>query len=616
MIFLLFVIVTSGISQSNLDQAAALIRSSAGQTFPAHVPAGIPGSPTGCLGRYLSGFCPEPGRADIIVGDTPGETLSVTGYFYNNGNIYVMNDGVVILRDADFNLDGDIALMQHGRFLADSSQLNFLQAHIYHRGITVADSSYCRIQRSYTTFGGYPFSIYVGHHAEIELLNVTNRDWITAVVGNQGRARLDHVSITGEWLLTDQCYVTFNRVDQFLSWYFFPAASVVDMVFPDGDSVNGFYFDSTLSSVHGIGYHVAIDSSTNCMWAGIPLPGSDVDIDSSRLRVTGVMFEGADTFTVSGLVNGLEYQDYVLPLADRHYHLTNTSVQTWNLYPSDSVNLALSSSIFGELCAYGSSQVTIMNADCDGSGGHIEAANNSFLIVGYSSIFADIITKNHGLCIVALCAMPMGNIWATGASILALVNTQFPEDPIPSDTAIVFVAAVTGPSNAAVDDTVAVMGSAWIDRGPYQTVDFGSYRMSYRVAGSSAWIPFGDSNTVEVRRNILEYWITTGLTPGPYEVRLVLKDNLGDSIECAKGITLRLTGIEEAVTGPQTGLKIIRRSSRAFRVENASLAGAAIYNQAGRLVFRTRSNSFDWTADRAGVYFLRSTGPAIKVIAY
>lgn len=616
MFLLVLVAVTGLVPQAELDRVAALIRSWSGQTVTQHVPGPDPGSPIGGLGRYLAGPAAGKGRADIIVGDVPGETLAVTGYFYNNGNIYVVNDGVVILQGADFNLDGDIALMQHGRFLADSSRLNFLQAHIYHRGITVADSSYCRIQRSQTAFSGYPFSIYVGHHGQIELVNVTNQDWITAVVGNQGRARLDRVGVTGEWLFTDQCDARFNRVDQFLSWYFFPDSSVVNMKFPAGDSVDGFVFDSTLGPIHGIGYHVAIDSSTNCMWAGIPLPGSHVEIDSSRLRVTGVMFEGGDSFAVAGLVNGLEYEDYLLPLADRHYRLTNTSVQTWNLYPADSVGLTLSSSIFGELCAYGSSRVTIMNAYCDGSDGHLEAANNSFLIVGYSSVFADIITKNHGLCIVALCAMPWGNIWATGASILALVNTQFPEDPVPSDTAIVFVAAVTGPSSAAVDDTVPILGSAWIDRGPFQTVDFGFYRMSYRAAGSSTWIPFGDSNTVEVRRDILEQWPTAGLAPGLYEVRLVLKDDLGDSIECAKGITLRLTGIEETADRPQNGFRVIPQSGRVFRIENASPAGTRIYNPAGRLVYRSARRSFQWTAGQAGVYFLRCGSQAAKLVAY
>ncbi|MGQ9818235.1 MAG: hypothetical protein ACUVQ3_09880, partial [bacterium] len=73
-----------------------------------------------------------------------------------------------------------------------------------------------------------------------------------------------------EWLFADDCFARFNNVDNFLAWYFFPESSAVNIRFPDGAYVNGFYIDSTLGNVQGIGYHVEIDSSTNCMWAAIP----------------------------------------------------------------------------------------------------------------------------------------------------------------------------------------------------------------------------------------------------------------------------------------------------------------------------------------------------------
>ncbi len=75
-------------------------------------------------------------RADIIIGDTPGETLLITGYFYNAGNVFVINDGVLRLKHADFNLDGNIYVLNKGKLLVDSSYLKFLQNYIYQYGIT------------------------------------------------------------------------------------------------------------------------------------------------------------------------------------------------------------------------------------------------------------------------------------------------------------------------------------------------------------------------------------------------------------------------------------------------------------------------------------------------
>ncbi|HEX7319506.1 MAG TPA: hypothetical protein VF399_04005 [bacterium] len=558
------------------------------------------------------------GRADIVVGDVPGETLLISGYFYNNGNILIIGDGVLLLDQADFNLDGTIYIMNHGVMRADSSTLSFIQHYIYHRGLNIGDSAKCAIYDCETHFSGYPMGVWIGYWGEIVMSNVHNYDWITAVVSNNGKADLDDVDITGEWLYGDQCYASFRRVNNFLSWFFFPSLSVVQLAFPPGDTVLNFYVDSTLSNVHGIGYHVELDSCTNCMWAAIPLRGSDVTIDSSMLRVTGIMLEGIDTFAISGLVNGLHYDDYTLPVNDRNYHLINSSVQTWNLYPDDSVNVTLTNSIFGELCAYGNSYVTIMNAYCDGSGGHLEASTNAFLLTGFSSIFADIITKNRGMCVVGYCAMPYGNIWVTNASIMIIINTQFPDDPVVSDTGIVFVAAVSGPANAATDDTVAVQGSAWVDRGPNQPVDFGFYRMSFRLVGDSAWIPFGDSNTVEVRRSTLENWNTVGLAPGNYELRLVLKDNVGDSVECSKVITLRVTDIEEEAAQNDIESAYVRRvTARSFLFTNPEPGrNISVFNLTGQRVYSTAKREINWTAKASGVYFVQIDNFVRKIVAY
>ena len=613
MILFFIVCLTNNIDQDKIDKALAMIEQyqveSVIQLYP---------QPDRSLNHILNGYHPNSNRADIIVGDVPAETLVISGSFYNYGNIIVINDGVLIISNADFSLDGNIIVVNRGQATASLSTMNFIQHYIYQRGITIADSAKFSISDCQTTFSGYPIGVWVGGTGEITLNNVDNQDWITAVVGQSGKATLNNVGITGEWLFGDRCFATFNNVHNFLSWFIFPDLSVANIAFPAGDTVNGFVMDSALANVDGIDYHVEIDSSINCMWAAIPLKGSNVTVNNSELRVTGIMFEGHDTFTVSGLVNGLHYDDYVLPVSDRIYRLINSSVQTWNLYPDDTVSVTLASSIFGELCAYGNSNVTIMNAYCDGSGGHLEAASNAVLIVGFSSVSADIITKNRGMCIVAYCAMPWGNIWATSASILILINTQFPEDPIPSDTSIVFVEAITGPSNAATDDTVGIMGSAWIDPGPYHPVDFGFYRLSYRIAGDTSWIPFGDSNTVEVRRDLLEYWNTVGLVPGIYEVRLVMKDNVGDSVECSKQITLRVTGIEElADMDAEDNFRIRRLGPRRFIIENINCpTTSGIYDLSGREIFRSTKARFKWEAMTAGVFFVKNSKGSRKIVAY
>jgi len=559
-------------------------------------------------------------RADLVIGDTPAETLSVTGYYYNQGNIIIVGDGVLEVKNADFNLDGDILIAGCGKAVFDSSDINIIQHYIYEHVLFVSDSACCSITNSETSFSGYQLSVSIALHGEINMRNVTNQDWITAGVQHDASATLiDIEGFTGEWLFLDDCYAEFKGVDYLLTWYFFPQGSVVDFDFPEDDTIYGFYLDSTLTNINGIGYHVEIDSSTDCMWATIPLRGSDVTIRDSDLRVTGIMFEGSDNFSVSGLVNGLDYSDWLLPVGDRAYRLINTSVQTWNLYPEDTTNITLSSSIFGELCGFTDSYTTIQNAFCDGTGGHIEAAHRSFVAVYSSSIFADVITKDRGVCVLANCAMPVGRIWVTGASIMVIVNTSFPEEPIPSDTSIVFVASLDSPSSGYTEDSIGIIGSAWIDKGPYQPLDFDHYKLYFRKLGDSTLIPFPGTKYEEAKEETLDYWNTAGLTEGTYEIKLVLQDSVGNCIEAWKQISLTDgAGIDEKGER-KTDISIKQVGARLFQIEtNPDIAKIDIYNITGCLIKSIITNKTCWHAPSSGIYFLKNgkKGISKKLIVY
>jgi hypothetical protein len=616
--YLLLLVSSIFFDQSRIDEAMSQIRTS----YNEEISGGqctllddiTPGGP-----MRLEKYSREK-REDIVIGDTPAETLSVTGYYYNQGNIVIVGDGVLEVKNANFNLDGDILITGRGRAIFDSSDVNIVQHYIYQHVLFIVDSAYCSITNSETSFSGYQLSVSIALDGEINMRNVTNQDWITAAVQHTAGAVLRDVDgYTGEWLFAGDCSAEFKHVDYLLTWYFFSDGSVVDFDFPEEDTIYAFSLDSTLANVSGVGYHIDIDSCTDCMWATIPLRGSDVTIRDSDLRVTGLMFEGRDTFSVSGLVNGLDYSDWLLPVSDRSYRLINTGVQTWNLYPDDTTNITLSNSIFGELCGFTDSYTTIQNAFCDGTGGHIEAAQRSLVAVYSSSIFADVLSKDRGICLLANCAMPYGRIWATGASIMVIVNSTFPEEPIPSDTSIVFVASLTAPSSGSIEDSIGIIGSAWIDKGPFQPLDFDHYFLSFRKTEDSILTPFGDEMRQEVRGDTLGYWNTSGLTEGTYEIKLVLKDNEGDSVEAWKQINLKETsGIEER-NMPITDISIKQVGARLFQIETSpDIAKIDIYNITGCLIKSITTNKTCWHAPSSGIYFLKNDKKSSrkKIIVY
>lgn len=621
---ILFLLCVLTIDQNQLDAAMELMRdySNRENTVTTEVRySELRESPCRAPMQYLHDYEIPYTRDDIIIGDQAAETLYVSGYFYNHGNIIIINDGVLNVKNADFNLDGNIMINNSGKALIDSSSVNFLQHYIYQYAIVATDSGYFSMTNSSSRFNGYPINLNLQKSARLYMDNVVHEDWITAVIFENGNVVLNNVGICGEWLFDHSAYAEFHNTRTLLTWYFLGDSSYIDFTFPPGDTVYGFYFDSTLSNISGINYHVEIDSAVDCMWAAIPLKGSDVTIRDSELRVTGLMFEGVDSFDVSGLVNGLHYNDYLLPIADRNYHLINTSVQTWNLYPFDSSYVHLTSSIFGELCGFADSYTVIENAFCDGSGGHIEASSNAFVFVVLSSIMTDVITKDHGICFLGYCSMPLGHIWITGSSVGIIVNSQFPEEPVVFDTSIVFVAAVTAPSEASVDDTVGIIGSAWIDVGPYQPLDFDHYQLFYRPAGDSVWSPVAGQRYVEVRWDTLDYWNTAGLVPGDYEVRLVLKDTAGDSVEALKQIRLTAQTVAEKRFPPvlSPGVEVKRFGPRLFYIDRGiSKVMIDIYDITGRKVHQLGEDERYWKAPGSGIYFLKGgdTPLSEKLVAF
>jgi hypothetical protein len=617
--FFLFIILALPIDQAEIDSAMVILRSQYyGRTRIENVQYRTPAFVgAGRMREYYHGIS---SRDDIIIGDIPAETLAVTGYFFYSGNIIVINDGVLYIHDADFNLDGNISVLDNGQAIIDSSTLSIIQQHIYHRVIAVTDSGRFTMTNTTTDFAGYQIGFAVQGWGECIMENVTNDDWITAVVSQQAQAELTHVDHAGEWLFADDCSAEFHDIDVLLTWYFCADSSIVDFSFPSDDTVNGFVFDSTLSTVTNIGYHVTIDSSTGCMWATIPLAGSDVTIRDSDLRVTGLMLEGVDSYSVSGLVNGLFYEDFILPVEDRNYHLINSTVQTWNVYPSGATSLELTNSIFGELCGFDSSYSVVENAFCDGSGGHIEASHTAFVLVALSGIAADVITKNNGICILGYSAMIYGRIWVTGSSMMIMINTQFPEDPEVSDTAIVFVAAVDGPSTASTGDTVGILGSAWITPGPYHPYDFGAYRLHYRITGDTAWTPIHEEQYVEVHRDTLGYWNTVGLEPALYDIRLVLKDDVGDSVEASKQIMLTNTGQMDENVDLIVSNRIVlyQEGHRLFRIITSAPHHIRIYDILGREISRVSGEETVWLAPASGVYFVKDARGVLsrKLVAF
>jgi hypothetical protein len=474
----------------------------------------------------------------VFVGLVPNDTLVITGNYFNNGPILVFNDGVLIFENAVATILGDVYVFQHGSLFADSSNLNFPQQYYYQRSLFFADSSFGNIQNTTLDYGGLSHNLIIAQNAELNMQDIIFNGWTTAGTFENPVVTANGLNQGGEYIIYGNADVSFTNTTTLLLWYHLPQVAVVDYAFPPGGSVSNYVFNNSIPNINGIDYSLSLTNCNDVMWGLMPVNGSDVTISNSTLRTIGAWFERGDSVNVSGLVNNSAYTNFIAPLTDRYLHLINTQVQTWSLYVFDSSFINLTGCIVGEVGSQGTSQIIAQNVFCDGTGGYYWATDQSFSVAGGSSVSSNVRSERNGLMIFGYGSVN-GTATAIGNSLLVVVQSSSPQDPVPYDGSVAWYAKINGITPSFVDTFVIINGSAWIDQGPLGSfMDFGSYHLSYSPSSGGSYTPIGGASTNEIHNSILGTWDTHGLTPGTYNLRLTSLNNFGDSVDAVIQVTL------------------------------------------------------------------------------
>jgi hypothetical protein len=111
-----------------------------------------------------------------------------------------------------------------------------------------------------------------------------------------------------------------------------------------------------------------------------------------------------------------------------------------------------------------------------------------------------------------------------------------------------------------------------------------------------------------------------GIEPALYDIRLVLKDDVGDSIEAMKQILLTNTGqMDENVDSiASDGISLYQEGHRLFRIITSAPHHVRIYDILGREISRISGEETVWLAPASGVYFIRSRRGVLarKLVAF
>ncbi len=495
----------------------------------------------------------SPAQIDTaFVGIVPNDTMIVTGNWTCNGPVYVFNDGVLIFDNANATILGDIYIWGHGTIIGDSTSFHIPQAWFYQRSIMVVDTGTLTLDHCSFEFSGLSHNFIASGSPVINLSHVHQNDWTTAGLWGQPQVDISYCNLMGEYIVTGNAEFHVSHSDSLLLWHHYPDTAVVNTAYPSGVLVNSYVCNNSQPGIDGIGYSVQLDTCGSVWWALMPVNGSDVTINNSTIRAVGAWFQHGDSVNASGLVNNSVYSSFTAPLPDRNLHFNTCNVQTWSLYVFDTSYLHITGCILGEVGTQFKSTCFAENFLMDGSGGYFWATDTSFIISSLSSAMSIVRSERNGIFVFGYGTCNTNPPTALGSSVMIVVQSAVPQDPVAEEGAVAWYANINGPASSYTNTSVAIQGTAFIDQGPQGSwMDFQAYSLYYQQTGDTTWYPIVVDSMLEVRHGVLANWNTIGLAAGNYTLKLTLISTLGDSVDAQKSILLQpgTIGISEVIEG-------------------------------------------------------------------
>jgi hypothetical protein len=469
---------------------------------------------------------------DLIIGlYDPDEEVTIEGSYHLVGNIIIYQNGVLNISESDFSIDGDILILNNGKLNITDSRFTVIQDYIYEHNAVIVQNAQLTFSDVHFQSSGQSWSIAVAESAKYYLGNsVISDGYITTSLINNGQGMIINSELPGEFLCFDNSRLNISGSDQLIMWIVTEDSTVVETSLPGDSLLLHFQFSDSEPNIDKVNYSVTLDSCTGVEWGLISITGSNALIHDTEFRAAGLMFKEPDSIAVKNLTNCSYFQDDIIDVPDRTLHLINSQVQTWNFYTSSNSNVSFDNCIFGELLAFDSSKAVITNSICDGTGGYLGADHRASLFVIGSLIMSQVISKKSAVLIGALSAFMGSEIVASESSIMFIANTETFVEPESYESAVIFEANLP-PVEGFVDSVVPILGTARLIAGPLNPIQFSGYQVQFvNDSDDFIWQSVDGKHLVPMIQDTLAFWNTNGLTPGNYNMQLILYHSYGDSI--------------------------------------------------------------------------------------
>ncbi len=546
----------------------------------------------------------------LYIGNTPNDSIYITGTYSYNGTIAVIGDGKLVFDNCNATIDGDILVFgSDAKLWITDSYITCPQSFIYERALVAALAAEIFVTNSTLNYFGISHDLVITDNAIVNWNNVTNLGFTTCGMSLDASININTTNQAGEYVMTHNATANYENAETILIWHHIPEASELDVIFPDGENISSHSFSDTSSGVTGIDYYYSITNCTDIMWGLMPEPNSSLTVTDSEIRAIGVWFKDLPDYEVSGLVNSSQYADFTAPLSNHNIHFVNTFVRTWNLYMFHGATGVVGNCILGEIGTMGNSSCSAENCLIDGSGGYLFATDTSVMTSAFSYLNCNFQSSGNAYGIMAYGGQNMGRCIAFEKSIMIILQANLTEEPEYKDDAMMWYLRIDNNGTEYTESFVPIMGSAWIEKASdYYAIDFDWLVVSYQANGSEEWVQIEDTIHSEVFDAQICEWNTEGINSGSYTIKLTMCDNSDDTnqVEVVKQIVLTenptnvkdysLNNIIKVFPNPTTGI---------INIEAENLTNVTIYSIEGRLIENfDKTNQIDLSFLKTGIYLI------------
>ena len=556
----------------------------------------------------------------FYVGQTPHDTLVVTGNWQNNSSIAVINDGVLIFNNAHATISGSLIVVGQGQVIATNSYFLFPQQYFYQWGLEGDGNGLLQMRHCTLDFNNMATPWTMAGTSTFNLQNVHFTSSASTIGLNaQSHFIVDTANLLGEIVATDTCTLSLKNVDTVIVWHHVQRGAGLTWTFPNGYQLQHYAIGPDSAGVNGLQYSIELDNIAQVHWAVMPENQTTVHISNSTVRSVALIFRGTDNANVQSLVDNSSYTTSPTFLSDRTFTLDSCSLQTWGVYPTDTTHVSILSCITGEIGTSGRAETSCSSSFSDGSGGYFWASGKGLQTASGCGMSCSVRAEQGGTVLVGFCSIAASTGYAIDSGLLIMIQTPTISPPVAYDGSDIWVGMLT-PQTLDSGYIQPLTGSAYILRGPTSNLmSFASYYVAYQLAGTNTWTVTDSVHTSPVTQGTLLNWNTTGLATGHYNMQMIIKDNYGDSVTVPSGLDIAI-GVPDTTIITPTGITNITSANfniypnpstgnLIIQTQNLTPVSIVIYDAAGRMINTMPfKNEIDISSLSNGVYFMELTG--------